>query len=311
MFEQIRIGFIVVIPVFFLIALGALARRIDMMPVKSFRDLNRLVFYILLPSNLVYSIATADRDQLVNPTFGLMVLASLGVTFLLAMFLVPRLVKDASQRGVIVQALIRGNFVVLGFPILSRMYGPAGLAQVGFILLVSMPIYNITSIWALESLQGKRVSAGFILRRMLTNPMIIATLLGFGALYVPLPELVMATISLLAGASGTIALICLGGLLNLSRMGSNRMILGLISLIRLIIIPMIMLFIGYRIGLNEQSLMTLLVFFGAPVAVASFAMVQQSGGDEALAGQIILITTGLSLFSYAFWIGLIKYLFQA
>ena len=307
MLEQFIFSFTVVVPIFVLLAIGVLIRRSGLVNEDGFRQLNKLVFNILLPSNVFYSIATADRGQF-ELKLGLLVLLGILAIFGLAMVIVPKLVKKPTQRGVIVQSLIRGNFVILGFPILTRIYGTQGLSMVGLILLISMPLYNITSVIALES-QANKLSLGSMFRKIMTNPLIIATILGFGAIFIPLGDIIGAPIGMLAEASGTIALITLGGLLNVTNLRSNRRMLLSVSLTRLILIPLCLLAIAYTMNFTEQALMTLMVFFGAPVAVVSFAMVERLGGDETLAGQLILVTTGLSLFSYVWWIGLIRSLF--
>lgn len=304
--EQFIFGLTVVMPIFVLIGLGAFLRQRNMISLDGFRQLNRLVFYILLPVNIFYSISHADPSHLIQGHLGLLILLGMVILFVLGMIIVPRLVTKPEQRGVIVQALFRGNFIILGFAILGRIYGDHGLDYVGVALLISIPVHNIGSVLALVGLTGQRPSLGAMMRRVITNPMIIATLLGLIALFIPLPSLIHPTLKMITNASGTMALITLGGLIELADVRSNWRILLSVSLLRLILIPLVIILIGYYLGLRDLALMTLMVFYASPVAVDSFAMVEQLGGDENLAGQLILVTTALSLFSYIWWIGVIR-----
>ncbi len=45
-----------------------------------------------------------------------------------------------------------------------------------------------------------------------------------------------------------------------------------------------------------------LITFASPVAVSSYAMAKQMGGDEALAGQIVVVTSALCLVTLFLWI---------
>lgn len=308
MFDQFLYSFSVVAPIFILLALGSFIRQRNIMSESGFRQLNRLCFTVLLPSNVFYSIATANRSEF-HATFGLLIFVGIMAVFLGGSWLVPKLESDRNKCGVVIQALIRGNFIILGFAILQRLYGKTNFAVIGLILLISMPLYNITSVVTLERFQMKRSSLRGTFLKILLNPMIIATILGIIAIFLPVPSFVMAPIQLISQASGTIALIALGGLLQLRNLRSNQAILWLVSLVRMLLLPMLMVAIAYWLGFDEPSLMTIMLFFGSPVAVVSFSMVERIGGDEVLAGQLILFTTILSLFSYTFWIALIRSLF--
>ena len=310
MLEQIAFGFQLVVPLFLVMLVGGLFRQRKIVSDTCFRDLNYMVFHLFLPSNVFYSIATADRSHLFEPVFGILILAGLLIPFFLGLYLVPKLISTPAKRGVVVQSLVRGNFVIVGLSLLQRLYGDSGLELVGIILLISMPIYNITSIYALEGIGAKRASNWTLVKTIVQNPIIVATFLGMLTFFIPVPDILMSAIRMFAAASSTIAIFALGGLLELKTMGSNRKILNAITLIRLVLYPIIAIALAYLLQLPEKATMTLMIFFGSPVAIITYAMVQKSGGDEDLAGQIILYTTAFSLFSYAFWIGIVRYLFQ-
>lgn len=309
MVQQIFFGFKLVTPLFIIMALGALFRRRQIIALSGFRDLNTLAYRLFLPANVFYSIATADRSELFHPVYSLILLVGIGMSYVFARLIAPRLTAQPAKQGVIIQAMVRGNFVIIGLSLLQIIYGPSGLDLAGITLLISMPLFNLTSILALDRTQARRSSGLAQLKKVLLNPFIIATMLGLSSFLIPLPELLMSPIELLARAAGTIAIFSLGGVLELRSLRSNQMLLNIVSLIRLFILPALAVLAAFLLKQTEQTAMTLMMFFGAPVAVLSHAMVLQLGGDEELSGQLILYTTILSLISYAFWIGLIRFLF--
>lgn len=308
MLEQFAYSLNVVAPVFILLAIGSVIRHLNIVTESGFRQLNRLCFMLLLPSNVFYSIASAKQDEF-NLQFGLLIIFSLITIFLAGMIFVPRFVSDPAKRGVVIQSLIRGNFVIFGFAILERLYNRSNFADAGLAVLITMIFYNPTSVIALERYQTEKTPLLGTIKKVLSNPMVIATFLGLIGMLLSVPNVVMAPVKLMASASGTIALISLGGLLELTDLRTNKYTLMAVSFIRLIIVPVIVLFIAYHLGFDEQTMMIVMLLFGSPVAVVSFFMVEQLGGDEVLAGQLILFTTIMSLFSYTVWIAVIRSLF--
>ena len=63
-----------------------------------------------------------------------------------------------------------------------------------------------------------------------------------------------------------------------------------------------MLAIGYALGLRGLELFLLIAVYGTPVAAASYPMAQNMGGDGELAGQLVVISTVVSVVTLFFWI---------
>ena len=64
--------------------------------------------------------------------------------------------------------------------------------------------------------------------------------------------------------------------------------------------------LAVALGFRGVELCTILVVFGAPVAVNSYTMALQMDGDADLAGGIVLLTTAVSCLTLFFWIWLLK-----
>lgn len=310
MLQQILFGFKLVFPLFIIMSLGGLFRHRKLVTITGFRDLNFVLFNLFVPCNVFYAIATADRSRLFEPVFGLIIVAGLIITFGLGLIIVPKFVKDYDKHGVIVQSLVRGNFAVVSLSLLQQIYGQKGLELAGITLLISMPINNITSVIALEGMGSNHSSVKTLIANILKNPMIIATFLAILTFFIKIPEILLIPVKMLAQATGTVALFALGGLLDLKSIGSNKKILNSVTFIRLIFLPASAILLAYLLNQPERIAMALMVFFGAPVAIVTHAMVQKIGGDEELAGQLIVYTTAFSMISFAFWIGIVRHIFS-
>ena len=76
---------------------------------------------------------------------------------------------------------------------------------------------------------------------------------------------------------------------------------------KLLILPAVMMAIGYAFGLRELELFLLVAVYGTPVAAASYPMAQNMGGDGELAGQLVVISTVVSVVTLFFWIFLLRF----
>ncbi|WP_459129311.1 AEC family transporter [Guggenheimella bovis] len=306
--DNFLLGVQVVIPVFILIGIGFLLKQFKFLSEEALTGLNDLVFTVLLPANLFYSISRSDLKSVFNLPMVLVACFFVTFTFFFGMFLMKRVEPEGLKRGVMVQAMVRGNFVILGFPILTAIYDPSAIDRCAVLLVLSMPLYNAFSVIALESAKGQKEKSK-IFSNILKNPLILGTIVGFLFIPIPVPDLIMKPLSMLGNISSPLALLTLGASLELSGLRDNRKRLAFISFYRLLLIPFLVLLVGLLIGFEERVMMTLMVFMAAPTAVFSFTMTKKIGGDIALSQQIILATTVLSLFSYVGWIFAVKSLF--
>lgn len=300
--DNLQLGLRVVVPIFAIIVIGHLAARRELIRRESFVDMNNLVFTLFIPAHLFNSIASGNIDDAMDLRFlGFMIASVVGI-FVLLLLIIPRLEKNPERVGVVIQSIFRGNFVILGFPILSRLYGPHVLGLSASVLLFSMPLFNIMSILVLNHYAGKPSDIKTIVASLFKSPLVIATLLGLLAIPFTLPDILMSTVGLLAQVSTPLALFVLGGLLEMKGFGANRKALNISMVSRLILLPLIIVHLAYFLGFRAEQLMTVMVFWAAPTAVVSYTLTLYLGGDARLAQQTIIYTTALSVISYVAWI---------
>ena len=78
-------------------------------------------------------------------------------------------------------------------------------------------------------------------------------------------------------------------------MRKNAKALSWVLLIKLIVLPLVFLPLGWLIGLRGAELFVLLIIFGTPVGTSTYPMAQNMGGDGELAGQAVFLSTLASL----------------
>lgn len=131
------------------------------------------------------------------------------------------------------------------------------------------------------------------IKEIARNPLIIAVLLALPFSYYGwgLPSVGDKIGTYFANLTLPLALLAIGGSLNLKSLRNTSGQSGWSTLIKLIIMPLILTLGAWLYGFKGQELGILFVLFGCPTAAASFIMAKAMGGNAQLAANIILTTT--------------------
>ena len=228
--------------------------------------------------------------------------------FLLGLLLIPRIEPSNPARGVMLQGFFRTNTVLLGLPIATSLFGTGRVGQVSVIVAFVVPFINILSVVALELYRGGKPNARKILRGVVTNPLVLGAAAGMAVVLtgLRLPSVVESAVSGIARAATPLALVLMGASLDFSRFRTSARNLTICVLERLVVMPAVFIAIAVFMGFRDVALCTVMVVFGAPVAVNSYTMALQMDGDADLAGGIVLLTTGFSCLTLFLWIWLLK-----
>ena len=288
-----------VMPVFLVMVVGYVCRQLNMVSSANVSAMNKLVFKLFLPVSLAKSLMTLDPNADIN--YSVMVYCMLGVaaTFILGILIVPRLVKENAQRGVIIQALFRSNYAILGIPLIESLFPHGDNGVSAMMVMVTVPLFNVLAVITLETYRGGSFNPKKIILGILKNPLIWGCVIGFAIFKsgIKVPELAMSTVSKLASVASPLALFSLGATIDLKKLKGNVKLLIPTVSARLVVIPGILLVIAYLLGYRGPEFAALMIAFGAPCAVSSYTMAEQMGGDGDLAAQLVMLTTVLSIVS--------------
>jgi len=288
-----------VMPVFLVMVVGYICRRCNMVSGANVSAMNKLVFRLFLPVSLAKSLMTLDPAASMDYSVMLYCMAGVAATFLLGILIVPRLVKANNQRGVIIQALFRSNYAILGIPLLESLFPQGDNGVSAMMVMVTVPLFNVLAVISLETYRGGSFSLKKILIGILKNPLIWSCVIGFAIFKsgIMIPEMAMSTVSKLASVASPLALFALGATIDLSKLSGNLKLLIPTVASRLFVIPGVLLVIAYFLGYRGPEFAALMIAFGAPCAVSSYTMAEQMDGDGDLAAQLVMLTTVLSILS--------------
>lgn len=297
-----------VVPMFCLILIGVFVKRTKMLTDEELVHTNRMVFRVFFFCMMFYNIYTTDLSKTFRP--GLMLFGGLGViaVFLLATLFVCQCEPSNKRRGAMIQAIFRSNFVLMGIPLVSNIFGEDHLALPTMMIAIVVPIYNVVAVFVLETFRGGRFYLPGILLGVLKNPMILGaiTAVVFLLVGVPVPVPVLKPIKQVAAATTPVALIILGASFKGSSFHAHVKQLVACVAARLILVPAVMIGLAIYLGFRDMELITITAIFASPCAVASFAMAQQMGSDADLAGNCVVYTSALSCLTLFGWVFVLK-----
>ena len=225
-----------------------------------------------------------------------------------AWIFVCRIEPDNYERGAMIQALYRSNYVLMGFPIAINLFGKGNITAVAIIMLFVVPMYNASAVIIFETFRGGSVNVKQILKRILTNPIIDGGIAAFAVMAVglELPSPVLTAVESLSDATSPIAMILLGAALNLSGFSSDRKRIAICTIGKLAFFPALGIAGAVLLGIRDVGLVAVTLMTAAPVALASYAMADAMGGNGKLAGELVVMTTMVSCFTIPVWLFILK-----
>ena len=302
------LAFSAIFPLFFPMAAGYLLKQINLVDGHTVKGMNKAVFRFFLPLLLCYNVYHSDLTRVFDKRLMLVGVAGVVISFLV-FFLFVRLTEgDRAKQGVMVQGMFRSNFVLFGLPLATHLCGSEEIGTTALMIAVIVPLFNVLSVVVLELSRGGKPNWKTIARGILTNPLILSSLLGLLILFtdLPIPKLIDETIGSMAGIATPMALFLLGASFRFSAAKSTLRQLVTVVTGKLVVLPGIMLMIGYFLGFRGISMATLLAMFASPTAVSSFVMAQEMEGDADLASQIVVWTSAGALVTIFFFLVILK-----
>ena len=147
-----------------------------------------------------------------------------------------------------------------------------------------------------------------VLVQILKNPLIIGSALGILALLlkITLPGFLVSAVKGIGSAATPLQLFLLGAFFRFDGLRQYRRELTTVTLGKLVVVPAALLSAAALLGFRGVEFVSLLGIFASPTAINSFTMAQQMGGDEELAGDIVIVTSAASAFTFCGWIFLFK-----
>lgn len=301
----------IVLPVFLLVVLGYILKKIRFASDKFYEDAEKFVFDIALPCQLFISVAFgSEMSGGVNyPKLILFCVCSVTAAFILGLAVVPLIIKDNGIRGAVIQNTFRSNFAILGIPLAWNIAGDAGKTVMSILMPFVIIMFNVYTVIELNLFSPRECRktvpqiALSILKSVVTNPLIIAVALGLPFLFTgwqPPDELSFLgkTVEYLSDTTQALILIALGAGFSFTALRGKLKFSLPSALYKTVILPLVTVTVAhFCFGFTGIELTAVFVLFGTPSAVSSYIMAKNLKSDAEVAGQVLLLSTMMCTFT--------------
>ncbi len=285
-------GFVVV---GFAIVVGWVLGRIDLLGPHGRHVLGRLTFFVLSPFLLFVVLAQADVRTLFSALLPVSAIAAVGVILIYA--LVARLWWRRGTGEALIGALASGqvNSNNIGIPLSLYLLGSA--AYPAPVILMQLVVLTPIAMAIFEAVSTGQRRAWPILRRTVTNPIVVGSVLGVVASIsgIALPPIVWEPLVLLANACVPVLLISYGMSLHGQRIlgtAGRRQDVIVASALKLVVMPMTAWAVAtFVFALSPGDVLIVTVLAALPTAQNVFNYAQRFDIGEQIARDTVFITT--------------------
>lgn len=303
-----------ILPILLMIAAGYAVKCIGPWDQKFYKSLNKLCFHLFLPINLFCNIyEIQDLSQTNWKLAGVLFLGTIACMFV-GMVAVWLFQLKREQKGVVIQAAFRSNQAVLGLPLANALGGQEAMAFASIACAVCVPLFSVLAVIVLTICSGdgnKVLSPSTMVKKILQNPLIVASAAAiflvvlretFGLPAYYLKEETPSVYKVLTDfgkVASPVMLFVLGTGLDFKATRHLMPQLSLGIILRLVVSPVLIigtaLLLRDMLGLTTVEMPTFVALCASPVAVSSAVMVQEIGGDDQLASQLVIWSSVLSM----------------
>jgi len=316
-------------PVFTLAGVGKLLAHFKIITSSNKKPLSWITYYLALPALIFVSFLEKEPFSIsITALFTMSILPIVfSVLFVLFFLHFTKHKQESEKRAATIYLSFWGNNGYMGIPIAVSAIGIAhGLPLAAIINGLSVPFYITISMIlmykAKEHSEDREKIKKEFLHHTLFNPVILAMI--FGAIistFKPhLPSTFISNVGVISfynvsiklltqlGDMGLpLALLLVGSNLNLKEIQSDKFLLSISVIGKLIIAPATVFLLAYRLfpNLSKESFQILILMNAVPGAVASYIISEKFQCAEEFVSSSLVLTTLFSIFTIPLWLHII------
>ncbi|THU03650.1 AEC family transporter [Lampropedia puyangensis] len=292
-----------ILPIFLIIALGVWIKRTPHAPKELFPALEWFSFYVAFPALLFLRTAQLHMDARAVQSLALLVVVPMAAILLLCLIglrLAHQLPDPA--RSSIIQGATRPS-TYFGLAVAGLVFPDNVAALIMLTLAIALPLVNVVAVVALAWWSGKRVTARSILRNLVRNPIILATVAGavYNMTDWPLWGPLTSALEILGSVALGLGLVCVGGGLVFRLEGAMPLVTLITNSLKLMALPGLTLLMCSALGVDQATQMAVCFYASLPTAPNAYIMARQMGGDARLMATMITTQTLLTIVTLPLW----------
>lgn len=301
---------LIVLPIFLLIAFGWVLRQRNFFTPQTMKENNSLLYCFAMPALLIRGILGAESRIPDAGAFTLAVCTPYLIT-VLAVWGTARRGEPAQRFATLSLASIRGNHFFAGLPILGLAMGEAGIAAGSLILAFSLAFMQFLSIGSGQLALFGELSLESLAKtgaRLLRNPLFMSCLLALLLVFMDLgrlPPWLDMTLKMLADIGTGLALLMLGGKMELRDARHAFLTTWKLQLFKLVVHPLVTYAVLALFGLSSDLVLAGTLLAAMPEAVNTTLIAQEMGMDSDYCALGTTVSVLLSMVTLPLWLHLL------
>ena len=298
---EVDIAIRTIVPIFLLIGLGFLSRKVRILKAGDERILSAYVYYFALPALLLVDLAKINFNE-ENLRF---ILAGITpilivVTVYSIAYLIFRFSKETFY--LLILSTVFGSLAFFGIPFIMFAFPEEGetfaTLSVASISVVSVAI-SIT-VLELYKLGESTIREGLkhVTKKLSKNPLILSILFGIilALSGIEIPQPISTSLHMLGSTTSTVAIFMLGVFLY-GRKYTNLAKAFKLSLLRMVFLPLIAVLIATLLDVKNVARSTLVIMHAVPVAISMIVLSERYDfHKETIASLILISSLGAGLY---------------
>lgn len=286
-------------PMFVLLTIGALAKQRRWMSEKGIFEMNNLCLKILFPCLVLRNAMSSDIGRVLNSRMLLYGFFTYLVMVSAMWVFVPRIIKKRQIAGAVIHGAYRSN-LMYGVSLAVLMYGLEDAAPASIMASFTVPLSNVLAALLLNAFSQDRaqpLKLRQIVKVIATNSLVIASLTGIAIalMDITLPVSLVRSISDLGAASIPLAMIALGANINWKgALGHLRFSLPA-TVLKLVVFPLVFTLGGILLGLRGTALAAIYLLHATPTGFVAALFSDQTKEEGIIVGEIVVLTSALSV----------------
>lgn len=297
----------VILPLFFLVGLGAFLHRIFHFDMNTLSKLN---VYVLLPAVGFTNIYESNMNGDVLLGVLAFLLLQNGVLIAISTVMAKLMKLDRSLAATFQNTIVLNNSGNFGIPVSQLVFHqqPLGLSIQIVVTIFQNFLTNTYGVFNFLSASEKK---GKVTAEFLKNPIIYALLLGllFRSLHIPVPSFIWNPLQNVANAFLAIALLTLGAQVAYINLRQLPPLLYLSVFIRLLLSPAVAVVIIFALHLEGVTAQALFIASSYPCSRNTALYALEYGHHPDYAAQAVFVSTLLSSVTVTMIVYLSKILF--
>lgn len=281
-----------IVPIFGIIAIGWALGRAGIVTRAGAKVLTDYVYYVGFPVLVFMSLREVDFFTVLDPRFYLVNFAGIFLLISIASAIAAALRLEDGLREVFILCAFSGNVAYMGFPLNRLALGEGAMPFASLTVAIYFIATMTLGVLMLGRYSSERAPVGsWIWKAPLIWGIILGLIFSWVGLPLPFPRLW----EMIAESAPPVALVAMGAFLCGSRPGKRAREMALVSALKLVLHPLVVLFISLPLGFGGLAFKSSLLQASTPVAVFIFILTHQFDVSSDFAADAIVVTTLVSI----------------